>query len=285
VTLARRHHRFQALAFFTLAVGLLPIPFAASIADPVQLAGAFFGWAVAMYLFATGGTLVAALTFDRGAPLRPGWLLLSASYLVLIPALIRLGPRATGLFAGALRSPWVSTLASIVSGALAVTGFIMLSRAWRASGLDTSSRAARVAAQLGALAVAVALAGPDLVERLPAALHGDILTADDVITDLLDGGLFVVAMPVLSAALMLGSGLVAWPWLMLLSSLVAWLGYDAIDVYGSAAGLDDRTVRIAEEVLRTLGAAFAFSAGIAQRWMMTDAIRDEEPAAHARPPA
>jgi hypothetical protein len=275
VSQARPHLRFQALALVTLAVGLLPVPFAASIADPVQLAGAFFGWAIAMYLFATGGTLVAALTFDRGAPMRPGWLLLSASYLVLVPALLRMGPKSSGLYEAAQRAPWAALSGSVVSDILAVTGFILLSRAWRASGLDTSSRAVRIAARLGALLVAVVLAGPDLLERFPAALGGDILAAGDVITDLLDGSLIVVAMPVLSAALMLGGGLVAWPWVLLLSSLVAWLGYDAVDAYGSAAGLDDRTVRIAEEVLRTLGAAFAFSAGIAQRWVMTDALRDK----------
>jgi hypothetical protein len=81
----------------------------------------------------------------------------------------------------------------------------------------------------------------------------------------------VVAVPVLRAALVLGGGLVAWPWLLLTASLVAWLGYDATAVYGGAAGLDHRTVRVVEEVFRSLGAAFAFAAGIAQRWVMTEA--------------
>lgn len=271
---ARRNLRFQALALAALVVGLLPAPFAASVADPVQLAGAFFGWAVAMYLFAAGGTLVAALTFEPGEPMRPGWLLLSVSYLVLAPALIRMGPKADNLYAATQRAPWVASVTSIASGALAVAGFLVLSRAWRASGLDTTSRAARVTARLVALAVAAAMAGPDLVDRLPAALKGDVLAAGDVITDLLDGGLFVVAIPVLRAALvLLGGGLVAWPWLMLTASIMSWLGYDAIAVYGGAAGLDARTLRVAEEVLRTLGAAFAFSAGIAQRWVMSDAAR------------
>jgi hypothetical protein len=270
----RQDLRFQALALAALVVGLLPAPFAASVADPVQLAGAFFGWAVAMYLFAAGGTLVAALTFEPGEPMRPGWLLLSVSYLVLAPALIRMGPKADNLYEATQRAPWVASVTSIASGALAVAGFLVLSRAWRASGLDTTSRAARVTARLVALAVAAAMAGPDLVDRLPAALKGDVLAAGDVITDLLDGGLFVVAIPVLRAALvLLGGGLVAWPWLMLTASIMSWLGYDAIAVYGGAAGLDARTLRVAEEVLRTLGAAFAFSAGIAQRWVMSDAAR------------
>jgi hypothetical protein len=271
---ARRHLRFQALALTTVAIGVLPAPFAASIAEPAQLAGAFFGWTLAMYLFAAGGTLVAALTFEPGEPMRPGWLLLSVSYLVLAPALIRMGPKASGLYEATQRAPWLASITSIVSGALAVAGFLVLSRAWRASGLDTTSRAARVTARLVALAVAAAMAGPDLVERLPAALKGDVLAAGDVVTDLLDGGLFVVAIPVLRAALvLLGGGLVAWPWLMLTASIVAWLGYDAAAVYGAAAGLDVRTLRVVEEVLRTLGAAFAFSAGIAQRWVMSDAAR------------
>jgi len=267
----RRHLRFQALALTTLVIGLIPASFAVSIADPVRLASAYFGWANAMYLFAAGGMLVAALTFDRGERLRPAWLLVSASYLVLVPALIRIGPKASGLFVEVTRAPWTDSAASIVSGALAVSGFLLLSRAWRASGLDTTSRAGRLVAQLVALAVAGAMAGPELVVKLPAAVGGDVSAIGDVCTDLLDGSLFVVAIPVLRAALVLGGGLVAWPWVLLTASLVSWLGYDATAVYGGAAGLDERTVRVVEEVFRTLGAAFAFSAGIAQRWVMTEA--------------
>jgi len=269
-----RHTRFRALAFFTLALSLLPAPLAASIADPVQLGGAYFGWAAALYLLASGGTLVAALTFGRGEPMRPAWLMLSASYLVLVPALLGIGPKPDGLYEAVQRAPWVASVASMVSGTLAVTSLFLLARAWRATGLDGTSRAARVAARLVALAVAVLLAGPDLVERLPAALQGDVLAAGDVVTDLLDGGIFVVAVPVLHAALLLGGGLTAWPWGLITASLVAWLGYDATALYGAAAGLDPRTLRVVEEVLRTMGAGFAFSAGVAQRWVMTDAVRD-----------
>jgi hypothetical protein len=267
----RRKIRFQALAIGALAIGPLPALFALSIAEPVSLAGAYFGWAVGLYLFAAGGTLVAALTFDRGEPLRSGWLLLAASYLILVPGRIRVGPSASGLVAMAERTPWVSSLSSVASGALAVAGFLLLSRAWRASGLDTTSRSGRVGARLVGVLVATALAGPDIVERLPAALGGDVLAAGDVLSDLLDGSLFVVAIPVLRAALALGGGLVAWPWLLLIASLASWLGYDATDAYGGVAGLDERTVRVVEEVFRTLGAGFAFAAGMAQRWVMKEA--------------
>jgi hypothetical protein len=264
-----RHLRFQALGAVTLVVGLLPWPFSASLADPVQLAGAYFAWAAAMYLFAAGGTLVAAFTFSSGEPMRPAWLLLSASYLVLVPAGIAVGPRTLGLYEAVNRSPLLTITGSIVSGALAVAAFVLLSRAWRASGLDLTSRANRVVARLVGLAVALALAGPDLWERFPAAANGDALAMGDVVTDVLDGTLFVVAVPVLRAALLLGGGLAAWPWLFLTASLGSWLGYDAVAVFGEAAGLDGRTIRVTEEVCRTLGAAFAFSAGVGQRWVMT----------------
>jgi hypothetical protein len=268
------HRRFQVLAVSMLLMGLIPVPFALNIPSPHQLAGAFFGWAIGMYLFATFGTLVAALTYERGEPMRPGWLLISASYLVLVPVLLWVGPKPSGLYGEVHASPWLASVGSIVSGALAVTGFLLLSRAWHALRLDGSSRAGRLVAPLMALAVAAALAGPELVERFPEALKGDMAAIGDVITDLLDGALFVVAVPVLRAALALGGGLVAWPWVLLTASLVAWLGYDAAAVYGGGAGIDDRTVRVIEEVMRTLGAAFAFAAGVAQRWVMTDAVRD-----------
>jgi len=262
-----RHIRFKALAFSTLAVSLLPVLIAATVADPVQLAGAYFGWAVALYLLAAAGTLVAALTFGRGEPMRSAWLLLSASYLVLLPALLRMGPKAAGLYAAAQRVSWV------LPSAMAVTSLFLLARAWRATGLDGTSRATRVATRLLALLAAVVLAGPDLVERLPAALGGDVMAAGDVVTDLLDGSLFVVAAPVLHAALLLKGGLMAWPWALLTASLAAWLGYDAIGLYGAAAGLDPRALRVVEEVMRTMATAFVFSAGVAQRWVMTDEVR------------
>ena len=75
----------------------------------------------------------------------------------------------------------------------------------------------------------------------------------------------------LSRLFALGGGLVAWPWVLLTASVAAWLGYDAVAVYGDAAGLDGRTVRIAEEVFKSLGATCTLTAGMAQRWVMTDA--------------
>jgi hypothetical protein len=271
MTQPKSHLRFQALAACTLVIGLIPVASALTISSGTALAGTFHGWTIALYLFATAGTLVAAYSFGRGEPMRPAWLLVSASYLVLLPQRIANGPKAAGLYEALAPPAWASSLSSAVSGVLAVAGFLLLARAWRSSGLDQSSRAGRVVMRLVATAVAATLAGPDIVAQFPAALRGDVLAVGDVFTDLLDVGLFVVAVPVLRAALGLGGGLVAWPWALITCSLMAWLGYDATSLFGAAAGLDARTVRIVEEVCRTLGAALAGSAGVAQRWVMSDA--------------
>ncbi len=270
------HHRpFQVLALATLAAALVPAALSVSMPDPRHLAGAFSAWALAVYLWAATGTLLAATTFAPGDAMRPGWLLLSASYLVLLPARLVTGAAMGGLGeAAAARAPALVASLSVLSGALGLVGFLALVRAWNAAGLDLTTRASRVALRLAALAAALALAGPDLVERFPAAAAGDPLAVTDVVTDLLDGALFVVAAPVLRAALAMGGGLVAWPWGLLTLSLLAWLGYDAAVLWGDALSLAPRTGRVVEESMRTLGACAAFSAGMAQRWVMRSAPGD-----------
>jgi hypothetical protein len=263
-----RHVPFVALALFAVSLASVPAWFALSVRDSVQLAGVYAGWCAAIYVAAAAGAVLAVGSFGPGEPMRPGWLSLSASYLVLVPVLLVLGPKAEGLYAAPVRAPWLLALGSIASGFLAVAAFLLLARSWSKSGLDASSPAGRLAAGAAAVAIAAALAGGDVRERLPGALQGDVVAAADVLTDLLDGAVFVVAVPVLRAALALGGGLVAWPWLFLTLSLVAWLGYDATTVFAAAPSLDPRGVRVAQEVLRTLAASFACVAGVAQKWVI-----------------
>ena len=263
-----RHAPFVALALLAVALGSVPAWFSLSVLDSFQLAGVFAGWSIALYIAAAAGLVLAVASFGPGEPMRAGWLSLSASYLVLAPVILVLGPKAEGLYAEPVRVPWVVALSGVVSGFLAVAAFLLLAGAWRKSGLDASSRAGRLAAVAVAVAIAAALAGGDVRERLPLALQGDLVAATDVLTDLLDGAVFVVAVPVLRAALALGGGLVAWPWVFLTLSLFAWLGYDATTIFAAAPSFDPRGVRVAQEVLRTLGAGFACVAGIAQKWVI-----------------
>ena len=263
-----RHVPFVALAVFGVALASVPAWFSVSVRDSMQLAGVFAGWSLAIYIAAAAGGVLAAASFGSGEPMRAGWLSLSASYVVLLPVAVALGPKAEGLYAGEVRWPWLLAAGGNASGVLAVVAFLLLARAWRSSGLDASSKRGRVAAVLVALGIAAVLAGGDVRERLPDALRGDVLALTDVLTDLLDAAVFVVAVPVLRAALALGGGLVAWPWLFLTLSLVAWLGYDATTVFAAAPSFDPRSVRIAQEVLRTLAASFVCVAGVAQKWVI-----------------
>lgn len=264
----RAHRPFQLLTAATLAAGLVPVGLAASLSEPLVLAGAFAAWSLALYLWAATGSVLAATTFAPGEPMRPGWLLLSASYFLLLPVRFLAGASLEGLADGASRAPGAVAILNLASAACGLVGFLVLARAWRASGLDLTTRASRVAARLVALAISLALAGPDLWERFPAAAAGDPLAIADVLTDALDGAIFVVAVPVARAALALGGGLVAWPWGLLTLSLLAWLGYDAAAAWGLNAGLSPRHGRVLVEVMRTLGACGVFAAGIAQRWLM-----------------
>lgn len=262
------HRSFRILAAATLATGLIPLGLANAQHEPLALAGAFTGWTLAIYLGTAAGALMTGTAFAPGEPMRPGWLLLSASYAVLVPSRLLPGGRLEGLGVSTAQYPVLESLLGVASGALGLAAFLLLAGAWRESGLDTTGRASRVVARLVALVASLVLAGPDLVARFPAAAAGDPLAITDVLTDLLDGAIFVVAVPVARAALALGGGLVAWPWGLLTLSLFAWLGYDASVIWGGAAGLTPYQSRVLEECMRAVGACATLSAAVAQRWIM-----------------
>lgn len=268
-----RHARYRLLAVTVALVALVPLPLAWAIRDPAQLAGAYFGWGLALWVAAAGGAVIAATTFREGEPQRPGWLLLGGAYLAFAAIVLFVGPRTAHLLppdpAG---SPWAIFVSNVLWSALSVAGYLVLSGAWRGSGLDPTSPTAHVVSRVIAFGIAAVLAGPDLVERFPVALQGDPVAIADCLTDVLDGALFFVAVPVLHAARALGGGIVAWPWLFLTASVAGWLGYDAIAVYGEAIGLDPRGIRVGEEVMRTLGGVCTLTAGMAQRWVMLDTL-------------
>jgi hypothetical protein len=280
-----RHAPFWVVGAASFVVGFVPLALHARLDDPKLLAGAFTGWAVAMFLLAACGGLIAATTFAPGDQPRPGWLLLAGGYLVLVPARLAVGSIPDGLYEAAVSLDDLRSLASVVSTAAELAGLVLLGRAWRSSGLDEGTPAARLLLRLVSLAVAAALAGPDLVRQLPAALHGDTAAWADVVTDVLDGAVFVVAVPVLRAALTLGGGLVAWPWAFLTASVFGWLLYDALAAYGAV--LTPRVARTLEEVCRTWACGFALTAGIAQRWVLgapPGAAPQASAAPHLHPP-
>jgi tRNA (guanine-N7-)-methyltransferase len=195
--------------------------------------------------------------------------LIQAPFVALVASRLVAGPIPSGLYEAPTSWPTTQLACNVVYELATLAGYLALTRAWSATGLELTSRSSRLLYRLGALAVAATLVGPEVVDRFPAAMHGDYLAIADVITDLLDAAVLVVAAPVLRAALTLGGGLVAWPWFLLTLSVFAWLGYDAA-VLGTSLGLTAEVARQLQEAARSLATLSIFSAGVAQRWVMLD---------------
>jgi hypothetical protein len=259
---AQRRQSFEVLALAAVLAGTIPLVLHLAVRREAELVGAYNGWTLAIYLLAAGGTASAAWSFGRADPMRPGWVLLCVSYLLLAPGRILGGsPDPASL------SPVAATMRAgvgLASGWLAFLGFLELSRAWRSTDLDATSPRLKLALRIGALLLAVLLTGPELLDRLPVALRGEPLAMADVASDALDIALLVVAVPVLRAALAMGGGLIAWPWAFLTMSLLAWLGYDAVNLWGGRAGYGTATLLAWEDAFCSLAAGFAFAAGVTQ---------------------
>jgi hypothetical protein len=262
-----RHQRFRVLALATVLLGLTPAAFPLSVAGPQALAAAYFGWTVAVYLLAVFGTIIAATSYSPGDPPRPGWASLGAGYVALVASRLVAGPIPNGLYQAPTSWPTTQLVGNVLYELATLAGYLVLTRAWSATGLEAASRTSRVLYRLGALAVAAILVGPEVVDRFPAALQGAPLAIADVVTDLLDAAVLVVATPVLRAALTLGGGLVSWPWFLLTMSVLGWLGYDAA-AWGTSLGLSPEFSRQLQEAARSLATVSIFSAGVAQRWVM-----------------
>ena len=205
--------------------------------------------------------------------MRPAWGLLSASYLVLVPrrgCCWGRGRRVSTRRSSA--APGSTPGGNIASSAMAVTGFLVLARAWRASGLDGSTPAGAGGRPAGG-APGGRGAGRTRIwwPGSPPPSRGDPSAVGDVVTDLLDGSLFVVAVPVLRAALGLGGGLVAWPWLLLTASVISWLGYDANGrLRRRRRARRPRPSGWPRRCCAPWGPASLSPPGVAQRWVMTE---------------
>ncbi|MGC3997412.1 MAG: hypothetical protein QM767_07880 [Anaeromyxobacter sp.] len=265
----RAHRPYALLGLLCAALAAVPVIMARTVPDPMALAGSYMGWTLGLYLAAFTGAALAAATFGADDAQRPGWLLMGLSYLALLPARLLVGPNPSGLFQADEPLLWLRVVSSVANSSLMLAAMLALARAWRQSGLDDPRPWLRWVTQLAGVALAVALMGPDLIRtQLPAVLDGDAAAWGNVITDVLDGLVLAVAVPVLRAAVALGGGLVAWPWLFLTTGLLGWICFDAIAA-SDGLGLTPFDARTATEVARTWACLFTMAAGAAQRWIMS----------------
>lgn len=219
-------------------------------------------------LFACAGMAAAALAFDRGDYLRRGWGVWAACYACLLG-------RDAMLFANGHVSPAVY---DITRGVLVTAGnaFVVvaawtLARAWAVAGLEhPGSKGARRAVLALAIVVALVFAGPTLVVDVRDIVLGPRADFDSIASDLGDILSLPLIAPVALTALAVREGTLRWTWMLLTSSLVAWLLYDAIYTLPDYFSLAPVGYRLVSEQFHIAAGAFAGVAGLTQRMAVTD---------------
>ena len=215
------------------------------------------------------GSWAAAFAFEKGAYQRRAWLFIGGCMaLLLMRDFVNLTPFFQGLPPRTL-----ATLAGVLVAAANVSQVIgtwMLARTWKVAQLELpGSRAAQWATVAVVGLLAAACAGPSVVRSGLAVLHGDLSRASGVASGLGDMiSLWLIA-PLLLTAIALRGGLFGWPFSLLTASYLAWLGYDALAILGPELGLGPHASRTGAELFRALGCLFGFSAGLAQRQVVT----------------
>ena len=227
------------------------------------------------------GSAAAALAFNRGDYLRRAWLFTGGCYAFLLLRDVTLLSGAPTALAG-VRIEYVRSGIIVLANASALTGTVMIARAWQVAGLEPPGSAlSRRSALLIAIALAVILIGPSMVVDGRGLRHGDATSIIAVASDLADAlGLCLIG-PVLMTALALRGGILIWPWALFTASMVSWMLYDAAGAYRRF--FDPESIRSleVEELLRCLACAFAFLAGLAQRFAVTHRAPIDEAAAEA----
>jgi len=210
------------------------------------------------------GSVIAALSFDRGEHLRRAWLLNGSCYAVLLLRDLLFGVwlvRESG-------EPWqyLEAVMVLIANAGAVTGVWMLSRTWQVAGiaLPWSPLRREIVRWIG-IVVGLAIAGPTFYVSIDGALKGQVRAIVYAVSSL--GDIFSLAfiVPVLLTTLALRGGLLSWPWGLMTASQFGWLFYDATGTIRLFVEMAPATATMWSEIFRTLACTYCLSAGIAQR--------------------
>lgn len=213
------------------------------------------------------GSAVVVRRLGRGDYLRTAWALMGACYALLFVDALLFGASTVA------RPRVLSDTGVLVSGALTVganlatvVGLLWVGRAWRVAGLQLGvSRGVLWGSVLTVLALSLAVLGEPLLQHVRAlgAGHFDALPGlGSALGDVVAASLLV---PLLLTAISLRGGALAWPWGLLTAGIVAWLGFDGIELLGTALGASPATMLPVEEGLRVAACLLQLTAGLAQR--------------------
>lgn len=210
------------------------------------------------------GCLIGALQFDRGDYLRRAWAVLGASYVAYFLNALVFGAVSHGATRNLSASAaWASGGIVVLGNVAAVTGAVLLSRAWSQAGLALGvSSQRRHAVFAGSLALGLLVAGPSAVTSLRDLLSGDLDSLVHVASAVGDIATLAVLGPILLTALALRGGSLAWPWALAVVGTFGWLVYDATLTVANLAQLE--RVRAVEETLRMFACGSFLAAGLLQ---------------------
>ncbi|MGD0526264.1 MAG: hypothetical protein ABSE49_14025 [Polyangiaceae bacterium] len=220
-------------------------------------------------VLACAGMVAAALAFDRGDYLRRGWGIWAACYACLLG-------RDAMLLTGGRVSPavydWTRGLLVTAGNLFVVVGAWTLARAWTVAGLEhPGSKGARRAVLAFAVVVALVFAGPTLVLDVHDIALGTRGDFDSIASDLGDILSLPLIAPVALTALAVREGTLRWSWMLLTSSLVAWLFYDALYTLPDFVSVAPAGYHLVSEQFHMLAGACAGAAGLTQRMAVTEA--------------
>jgi len=212
----------------------------------------------AVRLLAVVGCAAAALAFERGERLRLAWLLHASCMLLLFGRDVTL---AVGVTSAHLQNALV-----LVANGCAVTGTWIMARTWRVARIDLPGSAwQQRTITVGAVGVALAIAGGSLVVDLRTALGGNPQGIVDFLSRASDVVELALVAPIVLTALAMRGGVLWWPWVLLTASLACWIFYDAAGAITPLFAVPAASMQLPREVLRTLACAYLAAAGIAQR--------------------
>ena len=158
------------------------------------------GVALTAYLLAAAAGARAAGAFGRGDHLRRAWMLVGIGYLGLFLGRLLFPGDLLGL-ANRQTLAWSRALATLASNACWAMGTALFAATWLRTGLPQPGTRRERWLVAGVLTACVlALAGPDLVASMAAAVHGDVYAGAVAIGDATDMLVFLLMVPVLLTA-------------------------------------------------------------------------------------
>jgi hypothetical protein len=255
---------FKRLALLPLLVGLVPVLITLGIEVAQTRQIAMRVEIETVKILGLTGSIIAALSFDRGEHLRRAWLLNGSCYAFILLRDLLFGVwlvRDSGE-----PSQYLEAILILIANAGAVTGVWMLSRTWRVAGiaLPWSPLRREVVRWIG-IVVGLVIAGPSLWFSIEGAMKGQVRAIVGAVSSAGDIFSLALIVPVLLTTLALRGGLLSWPWGLMTASQFGWLFYDAVLTLDLFIPMKPTTVRMVSEIFRAFACTYCLSAGIAQR--------------------